>query len=165
MTDEIFLNDSYNVYFHCPYSTDWTISSYVNIASISTVQDYWLFHDAIQEKLQYAMFFYMKSESFPTWDDISNKDGGVLCIKVLKSQLNTYWNELCIAMLGNTLLKEVDGFDDINGISFSPKKSFAICKIWLRSDKYSDPAHFNIPGGYHGEVLYKSNMENMTKPK
>jgi hypothetical protein len=158
-----YLNDSYNIYFHCPYSTDWTNKSYSHIANISTVEDYCYFNKAIEAKLSYAMFFVMKTDCFPTWDDESNKEGGVLCIKVLKADLHKYWDELCTVTLGETLLKEKyrDDFDEINGLSFSPKKSFAICKIWLRSEKLNDPSFFNIPSGYYGDVIYKSNQENI----
>lgn len=161
------LNETYKVYFHCPNSNDWTIKSYKCLGTIYTTDDFWMFHTAIKEYLHKGMFFIMKCESFPIWDDESNKDGGVLCIKILKSQLYEYWEDLCIKTLGETLLKEEhrEYFDEINGISVSPKRTFVIVKVWLRSDRFNDPKYFNIPEGYYGDVIYKSNMENICHQK
>lgn len=163
ITRMAYLNESYSVYFHCPYSSDWTLQSYKYVGSIYEPAEFWMFHEKVKNKIHMGIFFLMKTECFPSWDDESNRNGGVLCIKVLKSNLHEYWEKLAVAMLGETLLKDEyrADFDEVNGISLSPKRTFAICKIWLRSDKYNDAKYFNIPEGQYGEVLYKSNVENI----
>ena len=36
-------------------------------------------------------------------------------------------------VLTEDILKDLDKYEEINGLSFSPKKEFNICKIWLRN--------------------------------
>jgi hypothetical protein len=98
------------------------------------------------------------------WDDPLNLEGGCLSIKVLKENMAEFWEDLCKRLLGENLLKEeyVEFWNDVNGISTSPKKHFCIIKIWMKNDKLNNKDYFNILPLYYGDIIYKSNRENIS---
>ena len=159
---ETLLNDLWSFYFHDPFNTDWNFSSYIKIDDISSVESYWTYHETFRERIPLGMFFLMREHVFPAWDDTYNKDGGCLSIKVLKQDMNVFWETICIRLLGETLLKEDKRktlWDHVNGCSSSCKRHFCIIKVWLKSP--IDLEHFNIPPGYYGEIIYKPNSDSI----
>lgn len=157
------LNDIWTVYFHDPYDTDWTYSSYKQLGSLSNIETFWNVHTVLKSKVHQGMFFIMREHVFPCWDDPYNREGGCMSIKVLKQDIDEFWEELCIRLLGETLVvgDKNTSCDCINGISSSPKKSFCIVKIWVKDDTLNQPEHFNIPPNYHGDVIFKLNKESI----
>ena len=163
-TPYIALNDIWIYYFHDPYDTDWSLNSYKNMQSISCISDFWSVHESVKQKVHLGMFFLMREHVFPCWDDPSNITGGCLSIKVLKQDMLEFWEYLSIQTLGESLLKKenVEFWDNVNGISTSPKKHFCIVKIWLKNDVPCSNVNFlTIPETYHGGILYKSNKDNI----
>ena len=160
---EYFLNDTWNLYFHDPYDNNWNTTSYHCLGSISSVHDFWYHFLSLKPNVHKGMFFIMREHVFPIWDDPSNINGGCISIKVLKENMAEFLELLCISLLGETLLVEdrLHLWDNINGISSSPKKSFCIIKIWLKNDNLNDKKYFNIKGNYYGDIIYKSNMDNI----
>lgn len=162
--DDIFLNDIWSIYFHDPNDQNWTHDSYINLGSISTVDDYLNHHTIYKDNIQKGMFFIMREHVFPSWDDPCNIKGGCLSIKVLKDEMYTFWEDLSIKLLGEELLVEDmrEHWDEVTGISTSPKKHFCIIKIWIKSDTLSNKKFFNLSQTYYGDIIYKSNMDNIT---
>ena len=162
--EDIYLNDVWSVYFHDPNDTDWNHSSYVNMGNISTVDDFWNHTMSNKETVHKGMFFIMREHIFPCWDDPSNITGGCLSIKVLKEEMHKFWEDLCIKMLGECLLvdEKKDMWNNINGISTSPKKHFCIIKIWLQNDDFNKKEFFNLYPEYYGDIIYKSNIDNIS---
>ena len=76
------LNDIWSIYFHDPNDKDWTMKSYHHLSMLSTVDDFWVVHKAMQDKVADGMFFIMREYIFPCWDDPENKEGGCFSIKV-----------------------------------------------------------------------------------
>jgi len=162
--EEVYLNDIWNVYFHDPVDVDWTTPSYKLLCSIGSVPEYWTnMHGPLKDKLHKGIFFVMREYVFPCWDDPNNINGGCLSIKILKDQLATFWDDLCIKMLGETLLREdkMSSWNLVNGISTSPKKHFCIIKIWLKDDTLSNKEYFNLLPTYYGDIFFKSNLDNI----
>lgn len=162
-TDLNYLNDTWNVYFHDPFDINWTNQSYVLISSIGDITEFWQNMFSMKENLHKGMFFIMRDGVFPCWDDPSNINGGCLSIKILKDDVYPFWEDLCIKMLGETLIKTEfrDKWNVINGISTSPKKHFCIVKIWLRDNTLVDKNKFDISQSYYGDIIYKSNIDNI----
>jgi hypothetical protein len=161
--EELFLNDVWNVYFHDPFDTDWTIQSYHRLSNVSSVDEFMQNMSHMKSNVHKGIFFIMREYVFPCWDDPNNITGGCLSIKILKDNLADFWEDLCIKLLGETLLKEDkrEHWNLINGISTSPKKHFCIIKIWLKDDSLANASFFDIPNKYYGEILYKSNLDNI----
>lgn len=161
--EELFLNDIWCLYFHDPFDNDWTNTSYILLSNISSVEQYWENMYYLKGNLHKGMFFLTREGIFPTWDDEANINGGCLSIKILKDNLSEFCENLCISLLGETLLIEEKRhlWNKVNGLSFSPKKHFCIVKIWLRDEELADKKYFNIDNNYYGDILYKSNMDNI----
>lgn len=162
--DETLTNDLWCMYFHDPYNENWSLESYIRFADISSVESFWHVHNEIKDRIHCGMFFLMREHVFPCWDDEHNKNGGCLSIKVLKQDMKEFWERLCVSLLGETLLKpEVrkSHWADVNGISTSPKKHFCIIKIWLKTPSLGNKTFFEMPLNFHGDILYRSNIENI----
>jgi len=161
---EHYTNDIWSVYFHDPYDENWALNSYVRLANMSSIEEFWVLHKELKDKIHCGMFFIMREHIFPCWDDENNKNGGCLSIKVLKQDMKEFWERLCIKLLGETLVKEQhrgEHWDIVNGISTSPKKHFCIIKIWLKTDKLVDKSFYDIPPNFYGDILFRSNQENI----
>jgi hypothetical protein len=161
---ETFTNDIWSMYFHDPYDENWSLHSYVRFATINSPKSFWNVHELLKDKMHSGMFFLMREHVFPCWDDDNNRKGGCLSIKVLKQDMKEFWESLCIRLLGETLLLpeyQTTHWDNINGISTSPKKHFCIIKIWLRSDALNSKVFYNVPSNYYGDILYRSNVETI----
>jgi hypothetical protein len=105
----------------------------------------------------------MREYVFPMWDAEENLNGGCLSMKILKENMPVVWEELSIKLLGETLLKEEyrSKWNLVNGISTSPKKHFCIVKIWLKDDSLNTKDFFDLSLNHYGEMLYKSNIDNI----
>ena len=158
-----YLNDVWCFYFHDPYDSRWTNDSYKLLGTIGSIEEFLQHHLSIVRNVQKGMFFLMREHVQPTWDDPSNIDGGCLSIKVLKDDLPIFWEDICFKLLGENLL--VDNakckWGHINGISCSPKKHFCIVKIWVKDSSMEDKSLYNLLECYSGDVLYKSNRDNI----
>lgn len=163
MSNDIFLNDVWTLYFHDPDDSNWTCSSYINMGNISTVDDFWNHASQFKAHIHKGMFFLMREHIFPCWDDQSNLNGGCFSLKVLKDDLSEFWEDLCLKLLGEVLLKDEIStkWDLINGISTSPKKHFCIIKIWMKTLDIDQKESFDILPDYYGDVLFKSNLESI----
>lgn len=161
--EDIYLNDLWSFFFHDPFDSDWNISSYKKVQDIGSIKEYWNIQKSFENHVHNGMFFLMREHIFPCWDDPLNKNGGCLSIKVIKQDVDFFWKELSMCLLGETLLVDEKSqmYDCVNGISTSPKKNFCIIKIWLRNSDLASKIFFNIPPGYYGDILYKSNSENI----
>ena len=160
---ETVLNDIWNIYFHDPYDENWTNQSYIRINAFSSVEEFWQNFLSLKENINKGMFFVMRESVFPSWDASNNIDGGCLSIKVLKEHLPNFFEDLTVKLVGETLLKEAhrDKWISLNGISTSPKKHFCIIKIWLADQSLASKDYFDILPKYYGDILYKSNRENI----
>ena len=165
---DVWLNDVWSVYFHDPADARWTLDSYKRLGDIATVQDLWRMHLTTEPYVTSGMFFVMREHVFPCWDDKANIEGCCLSVKIPLRLAASAWELTLKRALGETLMVAHDGWEALNGISISPKRGFCIIKLWLRDMEASKPPHpgdggccFRVPPGYDGEVVLKSNMENM----
>lgn len=134
---------------------------------IGSVAEFWKVHDTFEKQVHLGMFFLMREHIFPCWDDPLNRTGGCLSIKVMKQDVPGFWRDLCMTLLGETLVieeKREELADVVNGLSVSPKKHFCIIKIWLRTHDLANKVFYNLPKGNYGDVLYKPNVESMAVP-
>jgi hypothetical protein len=160
---DTYLNDVWTFYFHDPYSNDWTNESYKLLGTMSTAEEFWQHYSLAKENISKGMFFIMRDYVFPSWDDPANLEGGCLSIKVLKENVASFFEDVAIRLMGETLLKDKhrEAWDKINGISTSPKKHFCIIKVWVKDDALSQKELYNLVQSYYGDILYKSNRENI----
>jgi hypothetical protein len=164
---EVYLDDTWVMWFHDPNDPDWTNASYVQIAAISSANNFWAVQSLLSDKVQNGMFFLMREHVFPCWDDPYNSQGGCLSIKVPSHDATGFWEELCTAMLSENLLRptgtgggEAKAQEFVNGLSVTPKGTFCVFKLWIGEAAPKDPGSYAIPR-YTGQVLYKSHASCM----
>jgi len=129
------INSKWSLWYHSIKDDKWTKESYKKIINISNLLDYYFLQKNFEKQhLQNGMFFIMRGDIFPTWEDPDNRLGGCISFKVLSDDILDSWNKLFKNLISeNISLNETD-FNEINGISIAPKKEFNIIKIWLRND-------------------------------
>lgn len=135
--ENILLPSKYTLWCHEVYNKNWDLASYKKICTITTVSDFWKLVNNL-DKMGFTSnnLFLMKDGITPMWEDVNNRDGGICSFKVDIRQSLSIFEEFALYMVCECL---IDNNDDINGLSFSPKNSWAIIKIWNR-DKNNDIA-------------------------
>lgn len=145
--DQYNLDTEWNLWYHSIVNNDWSKQSYQKLMTIRNLFDYQLLKDTFkQNHFQNGMFFVMKGDIFPTWEDPRNRNGCFLSFKVSSSNLMEEWNELFFRILTNQAL--TDSHENINGVSISPKKEFNIVKLWFSKKEPSTQEKFKEFGEY-----------------
>tara|TARA_Y100001958_G_scaffold159826_1_gene163552 strand:+ start:2490 stop:2966 length:477 start_codon:yes stop_codon:yes gene_type:complete len=133
------LKNNWDLWYHSINDNNWKKDSYKKIFSINSLCDYEYIKQTFQQNhYQNGMFFCMKEDIFPNWEDPDNRNGGCLSFKIPSVKIIEEWNELLLECINESILS--DNNDEINGISISPKKEFNIIKIWFKNSdfKYQD---------------------------
>jgi hypothetical protein len=127
------LNNNWNLWYHSLEESNWGKGSYKKLITLRNLLDYKLITDGFEQNhYQNGMFFLMKEDIFPNWEDPHNRLGGCLSFKIASSNLINSWNTLFLQCICGNIFDQEN--DKINGISISPKKEFNIIKIWLREE-------------------------------
>lgn len=135
------LKSKWNVYYHA-FSDTWTIESYTKLCCIETIEDYWKFMNNIPD-ISNGMFFIMRGDILPIWEDTLNKNGGAWTLFISNNQVNSYLINITAFLVNEQLIKNPDMAEEINGISITPKhRSFSI-KIWNKSHRNHSKIKFN----------------------
>lgn len=153
------LNDTWSVYFHDPHDFNWDISSYIFVAKIKNVDEFIEFFNTFKELLYNGMFFIMRNNITPRWEDCENKKGGCFSFKVCKYLLHNSFFETCSLMLGEKLGKNIEYSININGISICPKKNYYIVRIWIKNCAYASFNYYNISTPKFSTLMYKNHSE------
>ena len=129
------LETTWILWSHKLDNTSWDNKSYKKIFEINNLYDYKLINDIITiNNLQNSMFFLMRKNIFPTWEDPDNRDGSSGSFKILSLDIKNIWSKLLLDIISENIHKDKKKYDLINGISISPKKEFNIIKIWFKED-------------------------------
>jgi len=121
----------WTLWFHSPVENAWDITSYKKIYEIRTVDDFWQVQNRLNQfMIENGMFFLMKENISPMWEDMRNKNGGCWSFKVYKRYIPNTWLDLSLHTVTEKLTAAAENSKTITGISISPKKSFSIIKIW-----------------------------------
>ena len=121
----------YNLWCHDIYNKDWSLSAYSKLCKIENVSEFWkVFNNLDKLGSKVNNFFLMKNGIDPIWEHEINRNGGVCSLKVDNDQALNIYQDLCSYMMCDMLTNDSN---DINGISYSPKNSWAIIKIWNKS--------------------------------
>jgi hypothetical protein len=154
--DNIILINKWIVYFHDYMDTNWNRESYEKLVEITNAIDFWTVFNIIKDKLSLGMFFFMKDNIFPKWDDNENTKMSYVSIKILKTNASSFMENILVSLLNETLYS--DKPEMINGISISPKKNFCICKIWINStdEIHKNVSLYTLPSDYYGDVVFNN---------
>ena len=138
------LSDKWSFFAHLPHDTDWTLNSYKNIYTVSTVEETIGILDTMPEILvKNCMLFLMRQGVKPIWEDPKNRNGGCFSYKISNKFIFEAWKEICYALVGDNISKTPYFVRSVTGITVSPKKNFCILKIWLTNCDNQNPAIVN----------------------
>ena len=136
------LNTNWCLWYHSINDTNWKKNSYKNLYTIQNLYDLKGINNTIDKiHLQNSMFFIMKENIFPTWEDPDNREGCCISFKISGSVLKEQWDLIMNNILIEDILKDKSNSEYLNGISISPKKEFNIIKLWLRKNDESYTDH------------------------
>ena len=150
------LNNKWTLWYHSINNKSWTNDSYIKVIELRTLLDYKLLENIFRiNHLQNGMFFIMKNEIFPTWEDPSNRLGGCVSFKYNNNILKEFLKILLLCITNN--LSTEENINEINGLSISPKKEFNIVKIWTKNyDKnYNEIVKEYEPFVKYDKCIYK----------
>tara|TARA_B110000908_G_C9949427_1_gene311869 strand:+ start:111 stop:590 length:480 start_codon:yes stop_codon:yes gene_type:complete len=130
--NEYNLKNKWVLWYHSLKNKSWDNKSYIKVIEIKSLYDYKLLEEIMRiNHLQNGMFFLMKNDIFPTWEDPKNRMGGCISFKYDNNILNEWLKILLVCITDD--LSEYN--NEINGLSISPKKEFNIFKVWIKDDK------------------------------
>jgi hypothetical protein len=155
------LHTSWVLWFHSLDDTNWTKDTYTKIAEINSVEEFLGVYQDF-DTFGKGMFFLMRKDIFPQWEDESNIKGGYWSYKIGKSVAEKAWFELSCACIGECLTKKPEDMFNINGISYSPKINNVIIKILNRHCELNNSLVLNdkIENLHPGTSQFKSHIEN-----
>ena len=132
----ISLNTPWNLWYHSIEDKSWTKSSYKHIFTLHNLYDLQGIREIIQQRhLQNGMFFLMRDDIFPTWEDPDNREGCCVSYKVPGGVLKEHWDNIVDRILTEDILLNTDDTELLNGVSIAPKKEFNIIKVWMRTSQ------------------------------
>lgn len=97
------------------------------------------------------------------WEDDHNRNGGCMSYKIMKPEVPDAWLRLCGHVLGESLLDQnlrTENYEEVCGISISPKKNYCILRIWIASPKMSEVENLTLTVPSYTTVLYKSHTQH-----
>jgi translation initiation factor 4E len=138
------LSEKWVLWAHLPQETNWNMESYLSVMTITYVEEMLsLIHTLPEKLITDCMFFLMKENITPTWEDAHNKHGGCFSYKI-NHHIQQTWRDVSYSLIGNTLSADASFQKDITGISISPKKNFCILKVWMGSCVHRDPSKITL---------------------
>jgi hypothetical protein len=140
--DNITLPQTWVLWYHDPNHADYSLESYIRIASINTATDFWTLVEGISlEAWNSGMFFFMLEGYRPLWDVPENDKGGAWSKKVDASDTHNVFVDCMIHCMANKFLKNHN--ECIVGVTLSPKGQFHIVKVWNTTTAVSDRRLFS----------------------
>jgi hypothetical protein len=152
------LKNNWCLWYHSIKDNNWDKKSYQKLLIFRNLFDYKLITDSFEQNYyQNGMFFFMKDNIFPNWEDPNNRLGGCLSFKIPSIDMKDTWEFLLLSIINESFFSDDNNI--INGISISPKKEFNIIKIWLKDKNYDYNKFFKVNKYLSLEKsLYKSNI-------
>ena len=106
-----------------------------------------------------CMLFLMKEDITPLWEDSKNKQGGCFSYKINNKITYNTWKKTSFLLVGCLLTNSISHYNDINGITISPKKSFCIIKIWFCNCNNQNPSIIKEESGLSSKgCLFKKHI-------
>lgn len=125
------LNSEWCLWYHSINDNNWDINSYKLLYTFKDLHGLYILYKLLTNKMLInGMYFIMKKDILPIWEDKNNINGGCLSYKIEYENLSDKFKNILLLCLSDNLYKNKTENKYINGLSISPKKTFNICKIW-----------------------------------
>ena len=156
------LCDMWTLWAHLPHDTNWDFNSYINIMSFDKLEESINLVEELCNNTEIlvkeCMLFMMKNNIKPLWEDDENKNGGCFSYKLNVSKVTKIWKNLIYSLIGKTLSSNEDLYNNISGISISPKKNFCIIKLWMKNCNIKDSSLINVKGLNNESCIFKKHI-------
>ena len=133
------LENKWTFWFHKLYEDDWSINSYKKLYTFDNIAEFWCLYNNLNY-LHNGMFFLMKNNIKPIYEDKHNINGGYWSIKISNNNILDIWLNLSIDLVSGNLDKK----NIISGLSISYKKNFYIIKIWIKNKSYNKLSYLDL---------------------
>ena len=134
------LNNKWNLWAHLPQDSDWSAASYKKVYQFNSIEETIAITKSLPEGLvKNCMFFIMKDNITPMWEDPQNRNGGCFSYKVSNKNVYEVWRDLTYVLVGETISTNAVFVNCVTGITISPKKNFCIIKIWMTNCEHQNP--------------------------
>jgi hypothetical protein len=130
------LKNKWNFWYHSLNDNNWSLDSYYLICTIEKVEDLIYISKKINN-MNNGLFFLMKYGISPIYEDCQNIDGGYWSFRINKKSSYDMWMELIYYMCIEEFNNE-EFYNNVNGISISPKVNNSIIKIWNKCFTIND---------------------------
>ena len=117
-------NQGITIWGHFSDEKDWSINGYTKLLKIETADHLQQFNVKVPS-VTCAMFFAMKGDIQPLWEDKNNI--GFWSYKVHKKFCNAIWQKMVAELLANCP-------QIVNGLTISPKRNFCIIKLYVNAN-------------------------------
>ena len=156
------LCDKWVLWAHLPHDTDWSLKSYIQIMQVESMEEVIALYNSVPPAMvKNCMLFLMRQNIKPMWEDPNNKQGGCFSFKVTNKNVPEVWKSVSYLLTGESLSTDKAFQDNITGITISPKKSFCILKIWMKSLDFQNPRVISeVKGLQVGGCLFKKHKPN-----
>lgn len=130
------------LWYHDPNNMDYSLESYIQVATVSTVEEFWSLINGIPpETMNTGMFFFMREGYRPMWEAEENAKGGAWSMKIDAQETSTIFIDCMVHCLAQKFLSS--HAETIVGVNVSPKGQFHIIKIWNTTTTVSDKKLFS----------------------
>ena len=156
-------NDKWSFYYHQPEDNDYTTKSYKLLSIIKTENDFWNTYTLMSQSrpfFQNGMYFFMKGDIFPRWEDEPVCKGSFYSFPVEFKSAYDIWELMSELLVTEKLTCNEIIMNQIAGISLSPKRSNMILKIWCL-DKYDMPSEFPFNKEYFSFETYHTTFQRV----
>lgn len=124
------------MWYHSPTDMNFEEDSFKKLWETTSINDFLPMFKALIDKeseLLYGLFYFMKNDIKPIWNNKEHINGGSISWKINKSDSIKCWKNLLTLYMSNSF-SELDNKYNITGISINPKKNCNILKIWFSKD-------------------------------
>jgi len=135
------LFDCWTLWAHLPHDTDWSLKSYQKIMKFKCVEEVIALVNSVPDlMIKNCMLFLMRDGINPTWEDPANVEGGCFSFKIPNKNIAKIWRDMVKVLTGETISNDTKFLINVNGLTISPKRSFCILKIWMKTLEYNNPS-------------------------
>lgn len=150
------LHRSWQLWYDSPstYQNDWE-QSLVPIVKVSTVNDFFAMQSLLKpvhSVRSFAQFSFFQVGVKPMWEDAANMKGGKLWFNVMedtksndgadaKAFLDSLWENILMALVGETLENSTSEVNDVMGVVLSKRKNGNRVAIWIRDAEDEERIH------------------------
>ncbi len=123
------LKSKWVLWYHSTEDNNWAIDSYKRVFEIKTYYDLLFLVKSITN-VSSGMFFLMRDDIKPIYEDPENLNGGYWSLRLMKKDSYEHFKKIIYYIVMENMMKKEEHNSKINGFSISPKINNCIFKIW-----------------------------------